>query len=32
MMDSNTLMLALAAVVVSAMYLLRRRSRLQKED
>ncbi len=31
-MDTNSLMLALAGIVVCAAYLMRRRSRLQREE
>lgn len=31
-MDTNSLMLALSGIVICALYLLRRRSRLQRED
>ncbi len=31
-MNINTLMLALAAVIVASLYLMRRRARLAKED
>lgn len=31
-MDTNSLMLALSGVVICALYLMRRRSRMQRED
>ena len=31
-MDTNTLMISLAGIVICALYLMRRRARLQKEE